>query len=146
MVMDWASWSHRWCWPIPAATATPMQQSWRFFGALGHRLTSAGPCLGRNRQTLLPLLSVSFIDAENLVTLLPGVFVNRNGDGPADASKFVLHFMTWCQPQCLVGAWSSTRWWGWKITAFWHWQTACFYHFAKWHLFPSPDLQSMIDT
>ena len=40
------------------------------------------------------------------MALLPGLFANWNGDGPADASEYVLHFLTWCQPQCLLGTWS----------------------------------------
>ena len=55
---------------------------------------------------LAVLLSASMIEAENLVTLLPGLFGNWNGNGPADASEFALHSLTWCQPQCLLGTWS----------------------------------------
>ena len=57
---------------------------------------------GEKQTDLAALLNVSFIASESLLTLLPSLFVNWNGD----AAEFVLHFMTWCQPTCLSGTWS----------------------------------------
>ena len=76
------------------ANAAVMATLWGF-GAMTHF-----------EWSMSALLSASMIAAENLVTLIPSLFADWNGDGPADASEFALHFLTWCQPQCLLGTWS----------------------------------------
>ena len=84
------------------ANATVQALLWGF-GAQAHFQWTM---FGEKQTDLAALLNVSFIDSESLLNLLPSLFVNWNGDGPADAAEFVLHFMTWCQPTCLSGTWS----------------------------------------
>ena len=60
-VMAWVLPFHRSCWPIRIATATPTPLLWQLFGVLGHRLTSTGPCLGRNKQSLLSCFQLPWL-------------------------------------------------------------------------------------
>ena len=84
------------------ANATVQALLWGF-GAQTHFQWTM---FGEKQTDLAALLNVSFNDSESLLTLLPSLFVTWNGDGPADAAEFVLHFMTWCRPTCLSGTWS----------------------------------------